>query len=114
MGGAWRNLAILHMRMTDYPFRIVHQYDTQVFAPENDVTAVLVTPPTEGTLSLAADGSLVSSRIQVGRLDGTAPGVTPGESGVPKVAAPETSPGPKVGAPVVGRPSACEIGRAHV
>jgi exopolyphosphatase/guanosine-5'-triphosphate,3'-diphosphate pyrophosphatase len=27
VGGAWRNLAMLHMRMTDYPFRIVHQYE---------------------------------------------------------------------------------------
>jgi exopolyphosphatase/guanosine-5'-triphosphate,3'-diphosphate pyrophosphatase len=26
VGGAWRNLGILHMRMTDYPLHIVHQY----------------------------------------------------------------------------------------
>ncbi|CAN5246982.1 Ppx/GppA phosphatase family protein [soil metagenome] len=27
VGGAWRNLALLHMRMTDYPLQIVHQYE---------------------------------------------------------------------------------------
>jgi exopolyphosphatase/guanosine-5'-triphosphate,3'-diphosphate pyrophosphatase len=27
VGGAWRSLAILHMRMTEYPLEIVHQYD---------------------------------------------------------------------------------------
>ncbi len=27
VGGAWRNLAILHMRMADYPLEIVHQYE---------------------------------------------------------------------------------------
>jgi exopolyphosphatase / guanosine-5'-triphosphate,3'-diphosphate pyrophosphatase len=27
VGGAWRSLAILHMRMTDYPLEIVHQYE---------------------------------------------------------------------------------------
>jgi exopolyphosphatase/guanosine-5'-triphosphate,3'-diphosphate pyrophosphatase len=27
IGGAWRNLALLHMRMTDYPLQIVHQYE---------------------------------------------------------------------------------------
>jgi exopolyphosphatase/guanosine-5'-triphosphate,3'-diphosphate pyrophosphatase len=26
VGGAWRNLALLHMRMSDYPLKIVHQY----------------------------------------------------------------------------------------
>ena len=26
VGGAWRNLALLQMRMSDYPLRIVHQY----------------------------------------------------------------------------------------
>ncbi len=27
IGGAWRNLALLNMRMTDYPLQIVHQYE---------------------------------------------------------------------------------------
>ena len=27
VGGAWRNLAMLHMRMSDYPLAIVHQYE---------------------------------------------------------------------------------------
>lgn len=27
VGGAWRNLALLHMRISDYPLRIVHQYE---------------------------------------------------------------------------------------
>lgn len=27
VGGAWRNLALLHMRMSGYPLRIVHQYE---------------------------------------------------------------------------------------
>ncbi len=27
VGGAWRNLALLHMRMTSYPLSIVHQYE---------------------------------------------------------------------------------------
>lgn len=27
VGGAWRNLALVHMRMSGYPLRIVHQYD---------------------------------------------------------------------------------------
>lgn len=27
VGGAWRNLALIHMRMFDYPLQIVHQYE---------------------------------------------------------------------------------------
>jgi exopolyphosphatase / guanosine-5'-triphosphate,3'-diphosphate pyrophosphatase len=27
VGGAWRNLALLHMTMTDYPLRVAHQYE---------------------------------------------------------------------------------------
>lgn len=27
VGGAWRNLALLHMRLSDYPLEIVHQYE---------------------------------------------------------------------------------------
>ena len=27
IGGAWRNLALLHMRLTDYPLHIVHEYE---------------------------------------------------------------------------------------
>ena len=27
VGGAWRNLALLHMRMSGYPLEIVHQYE---------------------------------------------------------------------------------------
>jgi exopolyphosphatase/guanosine-5'-triphosphate,3'-diphosphate pyrophosphatase len=27
IGGAWRNLALLHMQLADYPLRIVHQYE---------------------------------------------------------------------------------------
>lgn len=27
IGGAWRNLALLHMRLSDYPLQIVHQYE---------------------------------------------------------------------------------------
>ncbi len=27
VGGAWRNLALLHMRLNDYPLQIVHQYE---------------------------------------------------------------------------------------
>jgi exopolyphosphatase/guanosine-5'-triphosphate,3'-diphosphate pyrophosphatase len=27
VGGAWRNLALLHMRMTGYPLEVVHQYE---------------------------------------------------------------------------------------
>jgi exopolyphosphatase / guanosine-5'-triphosphate,3'-diphosphate pyrophosphatase len=27
VGGAWRNLALIHMRMTGYPLEIVHQYE---------------------------------------------------------------------------------------
>jgi exopolyphosphatase/guanosine-5'-triphosphate,3'-diphosphate pyrophosphatase len=27
IGGAWRNLALLHMQLTDYPLQIVHEYE---------------------------------------------------------------------------------------
>jgi len=27
VGGAWRNLALLHMELTDYPLRVAHQYE---------------------------------------------------------------------------------------
>ncbi len=27
VGGAWRNLALLHMRISDYPLSIIHQYE---------------------------------------------------------------------------------------
>jgi len=27
VGGAWRNLALMHMKMSDYPLQIVHQYE---------------------------------------------------------------------------------------
>jgi exopolyphosphatase/guanosine-5'-triphosphate,3'-diphosphate pyrophosphatase len=27
VGGAWRNLALMHMRLVDYPLQIVHQYE---------------------------------------------------------------------------------------
>lgn len=27
VGGAWRNLALIHMQMTDYPLKIVHEYE---------------------------------------------------------------------------------------
>lgn len=27
VGGAWRNLALIHMHMSDYPLRVVHQYE---------------------------------------------------------------------------------------
>ena len=27
VGGAWRNLALLHMIMADYPLRVAHQYE---------------------------------------------------------------------------------------
>ncbi|HEX8232595.1 MAG TPA: Ppx/GppA phosphatase family protein [Caulobacteraceae bacterium] len=27
VGGAWRNLALIHMRMADYPLQVVHQYE---------------------------------------------------------------------------------------
>lgn len=27
VGGAWRNLALLHMEMSDYPLRVAHQYE---------------------------------------------------------------------------------------
>ncbi|HEY5106584.1 MAG TPA: Ppx/GppA phosphatase family protein [Caulobacteraceae bacterium] len=27
VGGAWRNLALIHMRFSDYPLKIVHQYE---------------------------------------------------------------------------------------
>jgi exopolyphosphatase/guanosine-5'-triphosphate,3'-diphosphate pyrophosphatase len=27
VGGAWRNLALLHMEMADYPLRVAHQYE---------------------------------------------------------------------------------------
>ncbi len=27
IGGAWRNLALLHMRLTDYPLQLVHEYE---------------------------------------------------------------------------------------
>jgi len=27
VGGAWRNLALIHMRLADYPLKIVHQYE---------------------------------------------------------------------------------------
>lgn len=27
IGGAWRNLALLHMRLSDYPLQIVHEYE---------------------------------------------------------------------------------------
>ncbi len=29
VGGAWRNFALIHMRMTDYPLEIVHQYEIE-------------------------------------------------------------------------------------
>ncbi|NEX91334.1 Ppx/GppA phosphatase family protein [Caulobacter sp. 17J65-9] len=36
VGGAWRNLALIHMRMTDYPLQIVHQYEI----PARDASAL--------------------------------------------------------------------------
>src|SRR5690606_21213121 len=27
VGGAWRNLALLHMEMADYPLKVAHQYE---------------------------------------------------------------------------------------
>jgi exopolyphosphatase/guanosine-5'-triphosphate,3'-diphosphate pyrophosphatase len=29
VGGAWRNLALLHMRISDYPLGVIHQYEIQ-------------------------------------------------------------------------------------
>jgi exopolyphosphatase/guanosine-5'-triphosphate,3'-diphosphate pyrophosphatase len=48
VGGAWRNLALLQMRMTDYPLRIVHQY-TMTAAEARDV-ARLVARQSRGSL----------------------------------------------------------------
>ena len=48
VGGAWRNLALLQMRMTDYPLRIVHQYTMS--AAEAQDAARLVARQSRGSL----------------------------------------------------------------
>jgi exopolyphosphatase/guanosine-5'-triphosphate,3'-diphosphate pyrophosphatase len=48
VGGAWRNLALLQMRMTDYPLRIVHQYT--IGAAEAREAARLVARQSRGSL----------------------------------------------------------------
>jgi len=48
VGGAWRNLALLQMRMTDYPLRIVHQYTMS--AGEAQDAARLVARQSRGSL----------------------------------------------------------------
>jgi exopolyphosphatase/guanosine-5'-triphosphate,3'-diphosphate pyrophosphatase len=48
VGGAWRNIALLHMSLTDYPLRIVHQYE--IGAREAVETARLVARQSRGSL----------------------------------------------------------------
>jgi exopolyphosphatase/guanosine-5'-triphosphate,3'-diphosphate pyrophosphatase len=48
VGGAWRNLALLQMRMSDYPLRIVHQYGLS--ATEAQGAARFIAQQSKGSL----------------------------------------------------------------
>jgi exopolyphosphatase/guanosine-5'-triphosphate,3'-diphosphate pyrophosphatase len=48
VGGAWRNIALLHMSLSDYPLRIVHQYE--IGAADALETARLVARQSRGSL----------------------------------------------------------------
>ena len=48
VGGAWRNLALLQMRMSDYPLRIVHQYGLS--ATEAQDAARFIAQQSKGSL----------------------------------------------------------------
>lgn len=48
VGGAWRNLALLQMRMSDYPLRIVHQYGLS--AKEAQDAARFISQQSKGSL----------------------------------------------------------------
>jgi exopolyphosphatase/guanosine-5'-triphosphate,3'-diphosphate pyrophosphatase len=48
VGGAWRNLALLQMRMSDYPLRIVHQY--ALSAKEAQDAARFISQQSKGSL----------------------------------------------------------------
>ena len=48
VGGAWRNIALLHMSLTNYPLRIVHQYE--IGAREAVEVARLVARQSRGSL----------------------------------------------------------------
>ena len=48
VGGAWRNLALLQMRMSDYPLRIVHQYGLS--AQEAQDAARFISQQSKGSL----------------------------------------------------------------
>jgi exopolyphosphatase/guanosine-5'-triphosphate,3'-diphosphate pyrophosphatase len=52
VGGAWRNIALLHMSLSDYPLRIVHQYE---LGPREALeTARLVARQSKGSLDRVA------------------------------------------------------------
>jgi exopolyphosphatase/guanosine-5'-triphosphate,3'-diphosphate pyrophosphatase len=48
VGGAWRNIALLHMSLSDYPLRIVHQYE--IGARDAEEIARLVARQSRGSL----------------------------------------------------------------
>lgn len=48
VGGAWRNLALLHMRLSGYPLHVVHQYE--ISAPEALAAARLVAHQSKSSL----------------------------------------------------------------
>lgn len=48
VGGAWRNLALLQMRMSDYPLRIVHQYGLSAQEAQN--AARFISQQSKGSL----------------------------------------------------------------
>lgn len=48
VGGAWRNLALLHMRLSGYPLHVVHQYE--IGAPEALEAARLVAHQSKSSL----------------------------------------------------------------
>jgi exopolyphosphatase / guanosine-5'-triphosphate,3'-diphosphate pyrophosphatase len=48
VGGAWRNLALIHMRMSNYPLQVVHQYELS--ARDAEETARFVARQSRGSL----------------------------------------------------------------
>ena len=52
VGGAWRNLALVHMNRTGYPLQIVHQYEMS--APDAMDTAAFVAAQSKGSLERIA------------------------------------------------------------
>jgi exopolyphosphatase/guanosine-5'-triphosphate,3'-diphosphate pyrophosphatase len=48
VGGAWRNLALLHMRMNDYPLQVTHQY--QISAEDAVQSCRIIAQQSRGSL----------------------------------------------------------------